>query len=92
MGDLIENGGAIVESEPFAAVRGLPAPCRGCVHQETCHGGCAGRRRLQRRLDEVDPYCPVVRGDDRKLTPRMARHRELSKLESACTTIVIARD
>jgi hypothetical protein len=42
-------------------------------------------------LDRPDPYCPVVRGDDRALKVRMASSRELPKLESACTTIVVAR-
>ena len=92
MSDLLETGAEIIESEPFAAVRDLPAPCDGCVHQATCHGGCAGRRRLLQRLDEVDPYCPIVRGDPIALAPTMTAHRELSKLESACTTIVMARD
>jgi hypothetical protein len=46
---------------------------------------------LQSALDEPDPYCPVVRGGDRKLNVRMATSRELPKLESACTTIVVAR-
>jgi hypothetical protein len=42
-------------------------------------------------LDQPDPYCPVVRGRARKLSVRMAQSRELPKLESACTTIVMAR-
>jgi radical SAM protein with 4Fe4S-binding SPASM domain len=92
MSDLLTDGEAIVESTPFLAVRDLPAPCRGCRHEATCHGGCAGRRRLMNQLAEVDPYCPIVRGEDRTLAITFAPHRELSKLESACTTIVLARD
>jgi hypothetical protein len=42
-------------------------------------------------LDSPDPYCPVTRGENRKLKIRMAEMRELPKLESACTTIVCAR-
>jgi len=42
-------------------------------------------------LDEPDPYRPIIRGDDRPLTVRMAPQRDLPKLESACTTIVTAR-
>jgi hypothetical protein len=57
----------------------------------TCGGGCAGRRRLQDAIDDPDPYCPVVRGDTRTMKVRMAESRELPKLESACTTIVMAR-
>lgn len=43
-------------------------------------------------LGEPDPYCPIVRGEQRRLTIRQAAAREMPKLESACTTIVIARD
>jgi len=42
-------------------------------------------------LDQPDPYCPVIRGDDRWLQIQMAPQRDLPKLESACTTIVQAR-
>ncbi|MER2266149.1 radical SAM/SPASM domain-containing protein [Methylobacterium oxalidis] len=91
LGTLIEAGSEIVETEPFVAARALPEPCRGCAHEAACHGGCAGRRRLMDALDAVDPYCPVVRGEDRTLAVRMAASRDLPKLESACTTIVQAR-
>ena len=90
--DLLLDGGAdIVRSDPFAAARSVPTACRSCSHLQTCGGGCAGRRRLLDALDRPDPYCPVVRGEDRKLKIRMATSRELPKLESACTTIVTAR-
>ena len=88
---LRETGSGIVETAPFAAARALPEPCRGCAHEDSCHGGCAGRRRLMERLDQVDPYCPIVRGESRPLAISMAPARELPKLESACTTIVQAR-
>jgi radical SAM protein with 4Fe4S-binding SPASM domain len=89
---LLHAGEAIVETAPFEAARSLPNPCRGCAFEAPCHGGCAGRRHLLQRLDQPDPYCPVVRGDMRGLSIRMAATRDLPKLESACTTIVIARD
>jgi hypothetical protein len=43
-------------------------------------------------LGEPDPYCPIARGERRRLAIRQAAAREMPKLESACTTIVIARD
>jgi hypothetical protein len=43
-------------------------------------------------MNEPDFYCPIVRGQVEKLDVRMAAARELPKGESACTTIVIARD
>ena len=88
---LLEAGERIVESAPFAAARSVPAACEPCPHRATCGGGCAGRRRLLGALHAPDPYCPVVRGDDRRLQIRMAPRRDLPKLESACTTIVTAR-
>ena len=88
---LLDLGRGITGTEPFEAARSLPDACMGCAHQAACHGGCAGRRRLMGVLDQPDPYCPVIRGDDRRLQVRMAPSRELPKLESACTTIVTAR-
>lgn len=88
---LLQAGPAIVETEAFADARSLPPACRGCAHEAACHGGCAGRRRLMEALAEPDPYCPVMRGEDRRLAIRMAPQRDMAKLESACTTIVMAR-
>jgi radical SAM protein with 4Fe4S-binding SPASM domain len=88
---LLDLGAGISGTDPFAAARSVPAACSSCDHRATCGGGCAGRRRLRDALDTPDPYCPVVRGDTRKLAVRMAASRELPKLESACTTIVTAR-
>src|SRR5262249_31898385 len=88
---LVDAGADIVGTEPFEAARSVRAACAGCSHVETWGGGCAGRRRLQGALGEPDPYCPVVRREDRALKVRMASSRELPKLESACTTIVVAR-
>jgi len=70
----------------------VPEACRSCVYLQSCYGGCAGRRRLQSALDQPDCYCPVVKGHVEKLQIRMAAARELPKMESACTTMVIARD
>lgn len=88
---LIGLGADVVASDAFVAARSVPGACSGCKHVASCGGGCAGRRRLLGALDEADPYCPVIRGDERKLDIRMATSRELPKLESACTTIVAAR-
>lgn len=88
---LLDAGEAIVHSAPFEAARSLPEACRGCAFEQSCHGGCAGRRRLMKELDRPDAYCPVVRGETRPLSIRMAASRDLPKLDSACTTIVQAR-
>ena len=89
---LASLGSKILETSPFVEARTAPEACHTCAYLASCHGGCAGRRRLQNALREPDFYCPIVRGKTEKLDVRMAPARELPKGESACTTIVIARD
>ncbi|MGA7398916.1 MAG: radical SAM protein, partial [Candidatus Sulfotelmatobacter sp.] len=91
LSDLITIGLDILHSAPFDQARTLPAACQPCEFRDSCHGGCAGRRRLQGALLEPDYYCPVVRGEHRTLQVRMAATRDLPKLSSSCTTVVIAR-
>jgi len=85
-------GPKIAETSDFVEARTAPEACRPCAFLDSCHGGCAGRRRIQNALHQPDFYCPIVRGEIQKLEIRMAPARELPKRESACTTIVIARD
>lgn len=88
---LIERGAAVVDTDAFREARRLPAACESCTFRDTCHGGCAGRRQLLGSAAEPDHYCPIVRGETRRLEVRMATGRDLPKGDSACTTIVIAR-
>lgn len=90
--DLLDAGSEIVKTPSFTAARAVPAACAPCEFREVCRGGCAARRRLHGRLDQPDFYCPVVRGERPRLEIRMAAARDLPKLGSACTTVVIARD
>jgi len=89
---LLSLNSGVVETTPFVEARAVPQACGSCVYLESCHGGCAGRRRIQNALHQPDFYCPVIRGEEQKLEIRMASARDLPKGESACTTIVIARD
>lgn len=91
LSDLISMGLDILDTAPFRQARALPGPCRPCEFRDSCHGGCAGRRRLQGALLEPDNYCPIIRGERRSLQIRMAATRDLPKLSSSCTTIVMAR-
>lgn len=88
---LLQAGESIVDTAPFVAARSVPPACGSCAHLATCGGGCAGRRRLLEALDSPDPYCPIIRGEAPRIEIRMAAARDLPKLESACTTIVMAR-
>jgi radical SAM protein with 4Fe4S-binding SPASM domain len=91
LSDLLSMGLDILDSGPFCESRTLPNACKPCEFRDSCHGGCAGRRRLQGALLEPDYYCPIVRGQNRSLQVRMAETRDLPKLSSSCTTIVMAR-
>ena len=57
LSDLISAGADILSSTPFEQARTLPQACDQCEFRESCHGGCAGRRRLQGALTEPDCYC-----------------------------------
>ena len=92
LSDLVSMGLDILDSAPFSQARTLPETCQPCEFRESCHGGCAGRRRLQGALLEPDSYCPIVRGQRPTLRIRMAANRDLPKLGSSCTTVVIARE
>ena len=90
--DLILAGPEILNSAAFDQARTLPVPCQPCEFRDTCNGGCAGRRRLQGALRQPDFYCPMIRGERPRLEVRMAATRDLPKLSSSCTTVVIARE
>jgi len=92
LSDLILTGTDILNSAPFQQARTLPDACQPCEFRDSCHGGCAGRRRLQGALPQPDSYCPIIRGQRPMLRIRMAAARDLPKLSSSCTTIVIARE
>jgi radical SAM protein with 4Fe4S-binding SPASM domain len=91
LADLISAGVTILSSTPFEQARTLPQTCNECEFRDSCHGGCAGRRRLQGALLQPDTYCPIVRGQRPTLRIRTAANRDLPKLSSSCTTVVIAR-
>jgi radical SAM protein with 4Fe4S-binding SPASM domain len=92
LSDLISIGQDVLNTPPFVQARTLPEACKSCVFRDSCRGGCAGRRRLQGALSQPDFYCPIIRGERPNLPVRMAAHRDLPKLSSACTTVVIARE
>jgi radical SAM protein with 4Fe4S-binding SPASM domain len=82
----------ILNSAAFEEARSLPEKCRPCEFRDSCHGGCAGRRRLQGALAQPDFYCPIIRGERPRLNIRMAANRDLPKFGSSCTTVVMARE
>jgi radical SAM protein with 4Fe4S-binding SPASM domain len=91
LSNLISIGPEILNSVPFEQARTLPEACRSCEFRDSCHGGCAGRRRLQGALQQPDFYCPIIRDERPRIAIRMAANRDLPKFGSSCTTVVIAR-
>ena len=91
LSDLISVGPEILNTAPFEQAHTLPEACQSCEFRDSCHGGCAGRRRLQGALQQPDFYCPIIRGERPRLAIRMAANRDLPKFGSSCTTVVIAR-
>jgi radical SAM protein with 4Fe4S-binding SPASM domain len=91
LAELISAGVNILNSTPFEQARTLPQACEPCEFRESCRGGCAGRRRLQGALLQPDFYCPIIRGERPRIEIRTATQRDLPKLSSSCTTVVIAR-
>jgi radical SAM protein with 4Fe4S-binding SPASM domain len=91
LSELISAGTGILNSPPFEQARTIPEACQPCEFRDSCHGGCAGRRRLQAELLQPDCYCPIIRGERPRLDVRMAASRDLPKLSSCCTTVVMAR-
>ena len=92
LSDLMSIGLDILNSVPFSQARTLPEACEPCEFHASCHGGCAGRRRLQGSLLQPDYYCPIIRGQRPRLQVQMASARDLPKFGSSCTTVVIARN
>ena len=92
LSDLTSLGPKILNSEPFQLARTLPEACQPCEFRNTCHGGCAGRRRLQGAILQPDFYCPIIRGERPRLEIKMAPNRDLPKMGSSCTTVVFARE
>jgi len=91
LSELISTGTGVLGSAPFEQARTTPNACQTCEFRDCCHGGCSGRRRLQGALAQPDFYCPIIRGERPRLEIRMAASRDLPKLSSSCTTVVIAR-
>jgi len=91
LSELTATGSRILDSAPFKQARIIPEACEPCEFRNSCRGGCAGRRRLQDALLQPDFYCPIIRGERPHFDMRMAANRDLPKVGSSCTTVVIAR-
>ena len=85
---LWELGETIFQRDDMCAAQVVPVACRGCDFEQTCAGGCVGRRILSGDLTAPDPYCPIVRGESPRLTRRLVQGPSLLKSGSACTTIL----
>ena len=75
----------ILDTREFRLARQVPASARGCL----CQGGCASRRALSGVLDQHDPYCPWVRGEELDIKYELAPQKDLPRGRNVCTTIVV---
>jgi MoaA/NifB/PqqE/SkfB family radical SAM enzyme len=83
--DVPRLGERILETPEFARARQVPPAAAECP----CQGGCASRRALTGELNQHDPYCPWVRGDEIQLQAEMAPGKDLTRARNVCTTIVV---
>ncbi len=86
--DLLTLKGKVWDTPPFHNARKVPTPCKGCEHLDNCQGGCRSRNHLLGKGDQPDYYCPVYRGDSKRLNPTLAVSKNLLRAKSICTTIV----
>jgi MoaA/NifB/PqqE/SkfB family radical SAM enzyme len=82
--DVPRLGERILDTPEFRLAREVPPLARDCL----CQGGCASRRALAGNLDQHDPYCPWVRGEEIHLEVEMAPQKDLPRGRNVCTTIV----
>jgi radical SAM protein with 4Fe4S-binding SPASM domain len=73
---------------PFQNANKIPRACKRCEYLASCQGGCRSRNLLTGKEDEPDIYCPVYRGDSRRLSPTLTDDKKLLRSKSICTTIV----
>lgn len=88
--ELARTRSGVWNSPGFQEARRVPEACLPCDHAEKCRGGCRSRALLLDRKDRPDIYCPKLKRDDMRLTPRLAPLDPQLRAGSICTTIVRA--
>jgi len=86
--DLVQQKEAVFDTPLFQQTHTIPRFCQDCEHLVNCGGGCAARRKLRRRFDEPDEYCPIVRQKNVRLSGRLSSVGKPLRTGSICTTIV----
>jgi radical SAM protein with 4Fe4S-binding SPASM domain len=86
--DLEEKKESIFESSLFQTPQYTPEFCLNCEHVGNCGGGCAARRKLRRRFEDPDEYCPIYQGKTIKLGGKLSSAVKPLRTGSICTTIV----
>ena len=86
--DLVHRKEAVFDTPLFQQTHIAPRFCHDCEHLANCGGGCASRRKLRRRFDEPDEYCPIYRQKNIRLKGRISTAGKPLRTGSICTTIV----
>lgn len=88
--DLLELKENVWSTSPFRNSRKVPGTCKECEYLDNCRGGCRSRNLLLGKDGEPDHYCPIHRGELKRLNPTLAFDKKLLRAKSICTTIVRA--
>jgi radical SAM protein with 4Fe4S-binding SPASM domain len=86
--DLVQKKEAVFDTPLFQQTHRAPRFCKDCEHLHNCGGGCAARRKLRRRFDEPDEFCPLYRQKNIRLRGRSSPAAKPLRSGSICTTIV----
>jgi len=86
--DLVRKKETVFDTPLFQQTHRVPPFCADCEHLHNCGGGCAARRKLRRRFDEPDEFCPLYRQKNIRLQGRSSSAAKPLRSGSICTTIV----
>ena len=88
LADLVKQKEAVFESDYFQQTHQTPQFCLQCEHVQNCGGGCAARRKLRKRFNEPDEFCPIYQDRKIRIDGRPSAASKPVRTGSICTTIV----
>jgi len=86
--DLVVQRDAIFESPLFKQTHHTPRFCLDCKHVNNCGGGCAARRKLRKKFEQPDEFCPIYQGKKIQISGQFSSAAKPLRTGSICTTIV----
>jgi radical SAM protein with 4Fe4S-binding SPASM domain len=86
--DVARLGETVFELPEFREQKTLPSDCTDCPLLAVCGGGCASRRALVGKLDDVDPYCPRRQSIDLSDVVQLGPDGDRLHTGNVCTLLV----